>query len=384
VYAKDIEDELAIASKLGMRVAILDDGWHTDDITRDYARCGDWKVAPRRFPDMKAHVGRAHELGMKYMMWYSVPFVGLKSGAIEQFRGKTIGERLVAGVLDPRFPEVRRFLVGIFESAMRDYGLDGLKLDFIDSFAIRGEDPAVADNYAGRDVKSVPVAVNMLMTEIHDAIVTVKPDALVEFRQSYIGAAIRQYGNMLRVGDCPGDMRRNRVAIAILRMTSGSTAVHSDMLEWNLSVTAEEAALFVLNSIFGVVQYSIMLRRAPESHLRMMAHWIGFSREHRNALLKGRFTPRHAALMFPLIEAEDDSERIVAVYEEGRVADCGDAGKTTYVLNATAATRVTLRIGAPASVEVFDTFGTKTGTMSVTPGLADIACPAAGFLRLSF
>lgn len=383
VFAKDIEEELAIAAKLGMSVAILDDGWHTDDIARDYARCGDWNVAPRRFPDMAEHVRRVHELGMKYMMWYSVPFVGLKSAAIERFRGKTLGERVGAAVLDPRFPEVRRFLVDVFTDAMREYGLDGLKLDFIDSFAVRGDDPAVTDGYAGRDVKSVPVAVDMLMTEIHDAIVAARPDALVEFRQSYVGAAIRQYGNMLRVGDCPGDMRRNRVAIAILRLTSGETAVHSDMLEWNLSIPAEEAALHVLNSIFGVVQYSVMLRKAPESHLKMIAHWVGFSRKHRNALLKGRFTPRHAELMFPEIEAEDETERIVGIYGDGRVADCGDLAKPTIVINATASRNVALRVGAPATATAFDTFGEKVGEFSVAPGLSEVSCPAAGYLKLS-
>lgn len=31
---------------------------------------------------------------------------------------------------------------------MRDYNLDGFKLDFIDSFAFGGEDPAVAEDYA--------------------------------------------------------------------------------------------------------------------------------------------------------------------------------------------------------------------------------------------
>ena len=382
VFGKDVEEELALAARLGMKTAILDDGWHTDEIVWDYSRCGDWKVAPRRFPDMAAHVRKVHELGIKYMMWYSVPFVGLDSAAAERFKGKTLYVRNGSHVLDPRFPEVRRYLIDTYVTAMRDYGLDGLKLDFIDSFRINGEDPAVADDYAGRDEKSVPVAVDMLMKEVHAKLAEINPDVLVEFRQQYVGAAIRQYGNMLRVGDCPGDMRRNRVAIAIMRLTSGETAVHSDMLEWNLSIPAEEAALHVLNSIFGVVQYSVMLRKAPESHLRMIKHWIEFSRRHCNALLKGRFTPRHAELMFPEIEAEDDAERIIGIYDDGRVADCGDLAKPTLVLNATASGRLILRLAGPAKVEAFDTFGDAAGGFTPEAGLAEVACPPGGYLSV--
>ena len=67
VFAKDIEEECAIAAKMGMKTVILDDGWQTDDTNRGYAFCGDWKVSPRRFPDMAAHVAKVHALGMKYI-----------------------------------------------------------------------------------------------------------------------------------------------------------------------------------------------------------------------------------------------------------------------------------------------------------------------------
>ena len=223
VFAADIESELAIATKLGMKTFIVDDGWQTDDTNRGYAFSGDWQVSKRRFPDMAAHVKRVQDLGIKYMMWYSVPFVGLKSANYEKFKGKylSVNHGMGAAVLDPRFPEVRKFLVDTYVKALKDWNIDGFKLDFIDSFGIWGEDPAAKENYAGRDIKSLPVAVDRLMTEVKAALTAIKPDILVEFRQSYVGPAIRKYGNMLRVGDCPGNLRRNRFAIANLRLASG-------------------------------------------------------------------------------------------------------------------------------------------------------------------
>lgn len=336
VHAPDIEAELAIAAKLGMKTFIVDDGWQTDDNNRGYAFCGDWQVSKRRFPDMAAHVKRVQDMGIKYMMWYSVPFVGLKSANYERFKGKyvTPNDRgMGAGTLDPRFPEVRKFIVDTYVKALKDWNIDGFKLDFIDTIRFRGPDPAVAENYAGRDIKSLPLAVDKLMTEVKAALTAIKPDILVEFRQQYVGPAIRKYGNMLRVGDCPGNMRRNRFAMANLKLASGGTAVHSDMLEWNFAETPEHAALYVINSMFGTVQYSVMLRNAPKEHLAMIEKWIKFSQDHRETLIRGKFTPHHPELQYPVIEAEGENEVVIGLYDDGRVVDL-PANKKVFVMNA--------------------------------------------------
>lgn len=228
------------------------------------------------------------------------------------------------------------------------WNIDGFKLDFINDFRFDGVDPAERDNYANRDIKTVPAAVDRLLLDVRAALVAIKKDILLEFRQPYVGPAVRQIGNMLRVGDCPGDMRRNRFAIANLRLASGGTAVHSDMLEWHFGEKPEDAALYIINSMFGVVQYSVMLRRAPESHRAMIAKWIKFSQDHRETLLKGRFRPHHPELQYPVIEAESDSERVIGLYDDGRVLDIPD-GKKTFVMNASGKNSFVVRRGGKLS-----------------------------------
>ena len=387
VSDKGIEAECAEAARLGMKVVIVDDGWQTDDSNRGYAYCGDWQVSTNRFPDFAAHVRKVHDLGLKYMIWYGVPMVGYRSVNYARFKGKYLwncdGRWADYSCLDPRFPEVRAFLCDLYEKAMRDWDLDGLKLDFIDAIGFHGPDPAVKENYAGRDIKSLSEAVDRLMKDVHARLVSVKPDALVEFRQSYVGPGIRQYGNMLRAADCPGDLLANRCRIANLRLTSGETAVHADMLEWNAADTAENAARFVLSSLFGVIQYSVMLRELPEAHRRMVAHWIGFTREHRETLLKGAFRPRHFEAFYPVIEAESSSARIVAVYGDATVADGGAADRPVYIVNATGKSRVALRLaGGPANGVLFDTFGARRGTVALKGGLQDVEIPVSGYLRI--
>ena len=72
---------LESAAPLGFSSVIVDDGWQMEDSARSYAYCGDWEPAPEKIPDMKKHVENVHKLGMKYFLWYSVPYVGKYSRA---------------------------------------------------------------------------------------------------------------------------------------------------------------------------------------------------------------------------------------------------------------------------------------------------------------
>ena len=381
-----IEAECREAVKLGMKTIIVDDGWQTADNNRGYAYCGDWRVAPVRIKDMAAHVKRVQDIGMKYMLWYSVPFAGRYSDAWSQFEGKFLYMRNKdVGVLDPRFPEVREYLISTYEKALKEWNLDGFKLDFIDSFRLSGADPAIAENYAGRDIKTVAEAVDVLMIEVKNRLQAIKPDILIEFRQNYIGPAIRQYGNMFRASDCPGDMQNNRIRIANLRLTSGTTAVHADMLEWNSAEKPEVAARHILSALYGVVQYSVMLRDIPKEQKQVVKHWIEFSQKHRNTLLHSSFKPYHPEACFPVLEAESKEERIITTYQENFVVKGGAADRATYIINATGVEKVIVELdGKPKKAEYYDTYGNLVAGAKLVKGLQSVNIPVSGYIKLIY
>jgi len=386
VHDKELEEEARMAAALGMKTMILDDGWQKESSKSYYSATGDWMPVASRFPDFRGHVDKVHAAGLKYMLWLSVPFVGNESKAFKRFEGKFLPGDGDVRVFDPRFPEVRRYLVDTYVRCVRDWDFDGLKLDFIDSIVLDGADPAEKDGWAGRDVRTVPEAVDRLMKEVYAALTAVKPDVLVEFRQKYTGPAIRQYGNMLRAADCPCDLVGNRRRIADLRLASGGTAVHSDMLVWSRDDTPEDAARSILSAIFGVVQYSMRLATIPPPQKDAIRHWIAFSQEHRETLLKGKFRPYNPELMYPLIEAEGERERIFVVYCPGQSVQL-PADKTAYVINATKSGEIMLGQGKPPkSVEVFDTFGNQIE--AEPPSLSDattpISVPASGYARIEW
>lgn len=384
VNASPLEAEARLAASLGMKTMILDDGWQKVESKTFYSATGDWLPVKSRFPDMKAHVDAVHRAGLKYMLWLSVPFVGDESAAWKRFekmllsgaKGKSPGR---VGVLDPRFPEVREYLLQTYERVVGEWGFDGVKLDFIDSFRFVSVDPAVAENYAGRDYKSLPEAVNVLMKEVNRRLRKINPEVLIEFRQRYMGPAIRQYGNMIRATDCPADMASNRLRICNLRLTSGETAVHADMLVWSPDETPQGAALPILSSLFGVIQYSMVLQTIPETHRNVVRHWLKFTQDHRSTLMRGEFRPHQPQAGFPIVEAESDKERIIAVYVSGVAAASGSIDKPVYIINATGAKSLVVELPAAAKVEYFDTFGIKAGSAEVGAGLQRLDIPASGY-----
>ena len=287
-----IVEECRFFGKLGCKSIIVDDGWQTDDNNRGYAFCGDWEPTPAKIPDMKAFVDAVHETGLKFVLWYSVPFVGIHSKAYERFKDKTLADVGMGGtfVLDPRYPEVRQYLIDIYRNAVLDWGLDGFKLDFIDSFRQSAE---VKD---GMDYVSVYDAVDRLMKDVMRELTKLNPDILIEFRQSYMGPLMRTFGNMIRSADCPNDSFSNRLNTLSLRMTSGNTAVHSDMVMWNYDEPVEEAAYQLTNILFSVPQISVLHDRMPESHAKMVKTYLDFWSENRDILLDGEmFYKNYAA-----------------------------------------------------------------------------------------
>jgi alpha-galactosidase len=186
---------------------------------------------------------------------------------------------------------------------------------------------------------------------------------------------------MMRVADCPGNFTAHRIGISKLRMTSGKSAVHADMLEWNPGETTEGAARNVINCLFSVIQYSMMLRDLPPEHLKMIDAWLKFTVKHRGVLLKGGFKPHFAESDYVLLEGWDDKERIFTVHSDGLAVKVPADSRTTYVINGTAAESLVVELAEkPALVEIYNTLSEKVGETEASKGLNRIKCPPSGYI----
>lgn len=382
IEAAELEKQCRLAKEMGMHTIIVDDGWQTGNSSGGYGYTGDWEVFPGKIPDMAAHVKAVHEAGLKYMLWYSVPYVGFYSKNWERFKDMVLyrEDRLNCAALDPRFPEVRQFLIDTYANAVKNWDLDGFKLDFIDSFYMPEGDTLKP----GMDFTCVQEATERLMLDIAAALKQIKDDILIEFRQSYIGPMMRRFGNMFRVGDCAGDIVSNRIGTIDLRMLSGNTAVHSDMLCWNHNETPEDAALQILHSIFGVIQFSQIISDMPESHKKMSAFWLDFAQKNRKVLLESELVPYEPHYLYPVVKAQDENEAIVAVYQREKIVSLPQR-KTVTIINASKSETLVIKTDAPVCVKATarNTFGEITSEQTLTlSGLTPITVPNSGLVVL--
>ncbi len=381
-----VEQEAELGLDYGLGTMIVDDGWQKICGAGSYPSAGEW-IPSDRFSGLKEHVRRVQAMGVHYLMWVALPFLGEDSPLFSAMKGKLLyfSKGLRTWVVDPRFPEVRSRLIERCSQLVESFGLDGLKIDFLDRFPVPSDcvDPAIAEEFAGRDCKSVDEAVFLLLEELCRTLRAIRPDILIEFRQDYNAPAMRRFANMFRASDCPGDRISNRRRIINLRLLSGNTAVHSDMLGWCAGESAESAVRQLWNIVFSVPQISVRLAELSPEHRRMLRSWLAFWRENRELFLAGNLTPLHPELNYPVVMVENASSAAVVVYAENQLVKLC-CGKARFLLvNASASEEVLVELaGEELKAEVFDCFGNFTEQIPLHPGLQKIRIPCSGRLEM--
>lgn len=376
----DVIKECEFAAKMGMKAVIIDDGWQTDDASTIYGDCGDWKPIPHKFHDVRTLTEKIHSLGMKVILWYSVAFVGKYSENYKRFEGMYLRyfENTECYALDPRYKKVRDFLKGIYADAVRKWGLDGLKLDYIDRFKTNGE---LSDEM---DFVSVEEAVEQLLKDISLEIREINPEILIEFRQPYFGPVISAYGNMMRVWDCPLDGVMNKNQTLNLRLVSGKCAVHSDMICWHSADSAGAVALQLWGTLFSVPQISVRLKEISKEQRAVLENYLTFWNTHRTVLMDGRINVKFCENGYGYAESAYENELVASLSSSNVFESVGDF-KEYYVINLTDREYVIIKNPkcAMLTCKVFDCLGETLGTLTVSDPLSEIDLPIGGRVEIT-
>lgn len=310
--------DLKIASELGFKTVILDDGWQFDGTEGiGYSTCGDWITAKTKFPDFKAFTDGVHALGMKLLVWFSLAHAGYATEAFKKFADKYLcmENHISCATFDPRYPEVRRYIVDAHKRFLKEYDIDGFKLDFVGSFQPDAETTAPY-NSETMDCETVEEGTRLLLAGLTTELTEIKPDLLFEHRQNYIGPEITRFCNMLRVGDCAYHALTNRIGMVNLRLMNYPIAVHADMLCWSPLEDAKLCAKQLLNVLFCVPQISVILGDCSEDQRRLIRHYLAYWTENRDILLHGRFRAENPEYHYPYVSAEGEAKIITALYAD--------------------------------------------------------------------
>ena len=384
----DIEEQCRIGADLGLKTLMVDDGWQTDDTNRGYAFTGDWELSEKKFPSFKEHVKKVQDMGIKYIVWYSIPFMGINSKAWDKFSDKIISynEILKVAVLDVRYKEVRDYIVNVYRKALLEWNIDGFKLDFIDSFNMNNAVDKALTPDSNRETESLADAVNSLLNEIKEELVTIKEDVLIEFRQRYIGPSMRSYGNIFRVSDCPYNILRNRVGVIDLRLLSGNTAVHSDMLMWSKDESVESAALQLINVLFSVPQYSLDLINISEEHYKMSKFYLELWKKYKNIFIKGKINPVAPQLSYPVIYGEYNNQLAVTVHSDYVVKLDNNKFDHIIMVNGSMLERIIIDMEKEFNGEltIYNCLGQviESKNYTLSKGLQEVSIPKSGTVIL--
>ena len=184
---------------------------------------------------------------------------------------------------------------------------------------------------------------------------------------------------MLRVTDCPNDALRNRTDIINLRLTSGDTAVHSDMLMWNKDDAVEHAALQIASSIFSVPQISVMLDEISEEHRKMLKFYLAFWHEYRDALMQGYFVPKNPESNYSQASSAYHGRKVYTVFTD-TVVD--DLSSENAIINASANGSIIVKNAMGKRYHTVDCMGYKQSSGIIENGVFEIAVPLAGIVYI--
>ncbi|WP_285725630.1 glycoside hydrolase family 36 protein [Psychromicrobium xiongbiense] len=373
--------EARLASSLGCRTLFLDFGWQVNADGRRFEGCGDWVPDTERFPDLMKFVDELHDHGMATVCWIGPLLLGRKSSVfmkLSRFAPHYIPV-LDAYILDPRYEEVRNFIIESCLKLIEDFHLDGLKIDFLDT----------AMEYAGTssagDIHDVGEATRLLLSDLIGQLrLRGRDDVMIEFRQPYVSPAMAAYANIVRAGDCAGDAVTNRTSIIDARFTTPQP-VHSDMMMWDHSLDGAAVARHLHSSLFGTPQISVLLQRATEEQLAAVRSWIRLWNTLKPTTLGGALLPSLAHSNYPIVRAMDANRArsVAVIYEPGFVAPVDDVSEMV-VVNATTEETVVVDIQGSGNyvATAYDIHGVTAATHRVSAGVSRLMVPQSGWLSL--
>ena len=309
--------------------------------------------------------------------------MGYQSSDYERFRDKLLynSEGFKAGVLDPRYPAVRKYIADAYIDMVDRYGLDGLKLDFIDAFRCPDESLLLTDKSNEYDCEQVEEGVIRLLREVREALTNKNTDFMIEFRQMYVGPSIVRECNMLRVGDCPFDHVTNRVGIADLRLMNYDLAVHADMLVWAKDESVTNCAKMLLNIMFGVPQISVLFQNSSEEQKELIRRYIAYWYENRKVILHGAFKAYSPEACYSLLSSENDEKRIAVAYSRN---DYKYDGKPTDIFNATANNYLYIENSSEGDINVlsYDCMGNQIEKIKIAQTVCKVMVPEGGSIAI--
>ena len=350
INQESIEKNAEFCKKLGIKNVSIDAGYQEAltgglGTAQDFAHfedcTGDWAADQKKFPDFRGLVERIHQHGQIATVWVALFMVGKNTAAYQQSRGMlrqdTPGKD--RSYLCPCHPDTPAYLARTFSKLARDYDLDGFWFDFMDGTH------TPCHSAHPHFTTSTGEGYNACLGAVRDALVKFKPSFLMETRMPMANLNGKRFYNVMETTDMPFDLDLNRSLGVVVQSYAHGLACKIDPVQWHIRESDENVGVCCATTTFtGVPVFGVDFRLLPESHLRVVAAWMQFYREHQSELWQGHFQPVGFGHLFPQLQIQGGTTTFLYVGSSATAPASVGGSDSIYVINASDLERVAVHL----------------------------------------
>lgn len=383
---ENITRELDSLKTFHFKSVLVDDGWQA--LVRMKVDTA-YSYEESSLKTMNLFKSKCNDMGLPLYLWYSYPFMGGNPVVLKKFEGKYIRYRAPRQmyVLDPRYADVRRYLVSTYVNFLNDWQFNGYWFDFLKGFYPK--EGAVLDEDKGRDFVSIDLAVDTLYAELKDRLQRIKPGVFMGQIFPIVGPNLVSYQNFLTGFVGVENVQVVREKMVNNRLLFGKFTPFMEVVAISYRETEVDVARKLQSVLFGNPYLSFYTSTLPESTKKTIRFWLNYWKKNYDVIFDGNFEPLQVSRFYPVVKVDNDLKTIYSIYEDYTVNLPATLTKTYDVINSKVTGNVQFLInrqGLQYNFEVFNCMGesVEKGILkSKGKNLIECVVPAAGFVRIT-
>jgi alpha-galactosidase len=383
---ENITRELDSLRTFNFKSVLVDDGWQSlvkMKIDTSYI------YEENSLKTMNLFKQKCIAMGLPLYLWYSIPFMGGNPVILKKFDGKYIRYHAPRQmyVLDPRYPEVRQYLVSTYANFLTEWKFDGYWFDFLKEFYPK--EGAVIEQDKGRDFVSIQMAVDTLYDEMEKRLKKIKPNIFLGQKFTEVGPNLASYQNLLTGFVGVENVQVVREKMVNNRLLYGKFTPFMEVVAINSREKSEDIALKLQSVLFGNPYLSFFTTTLSEDSKKTIRFWLDYWKRNYKVIFEGTFEPLQVSRFYPVIKVEHAEKTIYMLTEEYSVNLPVSPNSTLDIINSKTTESINLFIGRPGlqyAYEIFDCKGVskEKGILKTkNRNLVDVLVPTAGFIRVT-
>jgi alpha-galactosidase len=341
------------------------------------------------FKTMNLFKHKCDEMGLPLYLWYSIPFMGGNPVILKKFDGKYIRYRAPRQmyVLDPRYADVRKYLVSTYANFLTVWQFDGYWFDFLKGFYPK--EGAIIDQDQGRDFVSIELAVDTLYADMKARLKAIKPDIFMGQEFSVVGPNLASYQNLLTGFVGVENTQVVREKMVNNRLLYGKYTPFMEVVAINQRESVEDIARKLQSVLFGNPYLSFYVTTLPEASKQTIRFWLDYWKRNYEVIFDGNFEPLQVSRFYPVIRVDNEQKIIYMLCEDYTINLPILLDKTIDVINSKVAGNIHFQLGKPDSQYNYEMFNCKGERIekgivkSKNKNSVDFAVPMAGFIRIT-